>query len=211
MVINLRLNTNTNMLSFNKSLGGASMKKVYIITTYTGTTLSYLIKNISKTPYAHVSIALNEDLRPMYSFGRLNPKTPIFAGFVEENINQGLYAIRKNTRCRVYSLYVTNEQYNDLYKNIQHVSENREKYDYDVKALIYISRKKHRETEYKYVCSHFVASMLEKSDINVFDKEPCAVMPRDFFDHEQLELEYEGLLSEYTAREEKLSYSLSSI
>ena len=56
------------------------MKKVYIITTYTGTTLSYLIKNISKTPYAHVSIALNEELMPMYSFGRLNPKTPIFAG-----------------------------------------------------------------------------------------------------------------------------------
>jgi hypothetical protein len=39
------------------------MKKIYIITTYTGTTLSYLIRNISKTPYAHVSIALSEDLK----------------------------------------------------------------------------------------------------------------------------------------------------
>ena len=64
------------------------MQKIYIITTYTGTALSYLIRNISKTPYAHVSIALNKDLRPMYSFGRLNPKTPLFAGFVEENINE---------------------------------------------------------------------------------------------------------------------------
>ena len=63
------------------------MKKIYIVTTFTGTLLSCLIRNISKTPYAHVSIALNEYLRPMYSFGRLNPKTPIFAGFVEENIN----------------------------------------------------------------------------------------------------------------------------
>ena len=58
------------------------MKKIYIVTTYTGTVLSYLIRKISKTPYAHVSLALNEDLRPMYSFGRLNPKTPIFSGFV---------------------------------------------------------------------------------------------------------------------------------
>ena len=128
------------------------MKKVYIITTYTGTTLSYLIKNISKTPYAHVSIALNEELMPMYSFGRLNPKTPIFAGFVEEKINEGLYAIRTNTRCRVYSLYVTNEQYNDLYKNILEVSNNRDRYDYDVLALIYLSRNKSREAKYKYVC-----------------------------------------------------------
>ncbi len=187
------------------------MKKVYIITTYTGTTLSYLIKNISKTPYAHVSIALNEDLKPMYSFGRLNPKTPIFAGFVEENINEGLYAIRTNTRCRVYSLYVTNEQYNDLYKNILEVSNNRDKYDYDVLALIYLSRNKARETKYKYVCSHFVASMLEKSNINLFDKEACAIKPNDFFDHEGLELEYEGLLNEYTAKQESFSYSLGGI
>ena len=52
-----------------KELGG-NMKKIYVITTYTGTVLSYMIRNIGKTPYAHVSIALNEDLRPMYSFGR---------------------------------------------------------------------------------------------------------------------------------------------
>ena len=106
------------------------MKKIYIITTYTGTVLSYLIRKISKTPYAHVSIALNEELNPMYSFGRLNPKTPIFAGFVEEKIDEGLYAIRKNTMCRVYSLDVTDLQYTDIYNNIMFVSENRKKYDY---------------------------------------------------------------------------------
>lgn len=187
------------------------MKKVYIVTTYTGTTLSYLIKNISKTPYAHVSIALNEELMPMYSFGRLNPKTPIFAGFVEERINEGLYAIRRNTRCRVYSLYVTNEQYNDLNRNILEVSKNRNKYDYDVLALIYLSRNKAREAKYKYVCSHFVASMLEKSDIQLFDKEACAIKPNDFFDHEQLELEYEGLLNEYYLNKQGYNLSLGSI
>ena len=109
------------------------MKKIYIITTYTGTVLSYLIRKISKTPYAHVSIALNEELNPMYSFGRLNPKTPIFAGFVEEKIDEGLYAIRKNTMCRVYSLDVTDLQYNNIYNNIMFVSENRKKYDYESK------------------------------------------------------------------------------
>ena len=49
------------------------MRKIYIVTTYTGTLLSYLIKNISNTPYAHVSISLNKYLDPMYSFGRLKP------------------------------------------------------------------------------------------------------------------------------------------
>ncbi|RDY22681.1 hypothetical protein CHF27_012105 [Romboutsia maritimum] len=177
------------------------MKKIYIITTYTGTVLSYLIRNISKTPYAHVSIALNQELNPMYSFGRLNPKTPIFAGFVEENINEGLYAIRTNTMCRVYSLEVTELQYERLYENIMVVSNSRKSYDYDIMALIYLSINKPREADYKYVCSHFVADMLKKSGLNIFDKEPCAIRPNDFYDLAHLTLEYEGLLSKYNALE----------
>ncbi len=184
-----------------KELGG-NMKKIYVITTYTGTVLSYMIRNISKTPYAHVSIALNEDLRPMYSFGRLNPKTPIFAGFVEENINEGLYAIRKNTMCRVYSLEVTDTQYKQLEENIDKVSSRRKDYDYDVKGLVRLSINKPKKKDYKYVCSNFVADMLEKSGIQIVDKPSHIVRPNDFYDLDVLTLEYEGLLSEYRMDEE---------
>ncbi len=177
------------------------MKKIYIVTTYTGTLLSYLIRNISKTPYAHVSIALNQELKPMYSFGRLNPKTPIFAGFVEENINEGLYAIRKNTMCRVYSLEVTNLQYEKIYENIMNISQNRNEYDYDVKALVYLTVDKPREKEYKYVCSHFVADMLKRSGVEIFDKPSYETIPNDFYDLDCLNLEYEGLLSKYQIKE----------
>ena len=177
------------------------MKKIYIITTFTGTFLSTLIKNISKTPYAHVSVALNEDLKPMYAFGRLNPKTPIFAGFVEENVNQGLYQIKSNTQCRVYSLNITDEQYYNLISNIKSVSDNRNKYDYDVKALVYLSVNRPRQKDYKYVCSNFVADMLEKSGIKIFDKPSYEVRPNDFYNQEELELEYEGLLSKYPERQ----------
>ncbi|MGL5330330.1 MAG: hypothetical protein ACRDD7_13760 [Peptostreptococcaceae bacterium] len=179
------------------------MKKVYIVTTYTGTVLSRLIKNISKTPYAHVSIALNEDLKPMYAFGRLNPKTPIFAGFVEENINEGLYAIRKNTVCRVYSLEVTDLQHEKIYESIMNVSKNRKQYDYDIKALLDINADKDSGREYKYVCSHFVADMLIKGGVEIIDKHPYQTRPNDFYDLEGLTLEYEGLLSKYSANEYK--------
>ena len=173
------------------------MKKIYIVMTYTGTVLSYLIKNVTKTPYAHVSISLNENLRPMYSFGRLNPKTPIFAGFVEENINEGLYALRPNTMCRVYSLKVTKKQYDSLQKNIDIISDNRKKYSYDVKALVSVPLNRAKKRDYRYVCSHFVADMLSKSDINIFDVPPYEVIPNNFFSVEELVLEYEGLLSKY--------------
>lgn len=187
------------------------MKKIYIITTYTGTVLSYLIRNISDTPYAHVSIALNENLRPMYSFGRLNPKTPIFAGFVEENINEGLYAIRKNTMCRVYSLEVTNAQYESLNENIKKVSNNRKEYDYDVKGLVRLSINKPRQKDYKYVCSNFVADMLVKSDINIIEKPSHVVRPNDFYNNEELNLEYEGLLSRYGLEENNYFNEMAEI
>ena len=179
------------------------MKKIYIITTFTGTFLSSLIKNIIKTPYAHVSLALNEDLKPMYAFGRLNPKTPIFAGFVEENVNQGLYEIRSNTMCRVYSLEITQNQYDKLIENIKVVSDNRKSYDYDVKALMYLSINRPRKRENKYVCSNFVADMLEKSDIDLFTEPAYKVRPNDYYDKPQLELIYEGLLSKYPERKQE--------
>ena len=178
------------------------MKNIYIVTTYTGTLLSGLIKRISKTPYAHVSIALNSNLKPMYSFGRLNPKTPIFAGFVEENINEGLYAIRENTMCRVYSLNVTNYQYEMLEKNIIKVSNNRKQYYYDIKGLVYLSMNKSRKKDNKYVCSNFVADMLEKSDISILNKPSHEVKPNDFYNLEDFTLEYEGLLSDYPMRDQ---------
>lgn len=176
------------------------MRKIYIVTTYTGTFLSYLIRKVSKSPYAHISLSLNEDLSPMYSFGRLNPKTPIFAGFVEENINEGLYEIKKNALCRVYSLEVDYYKYEILSQNIMQVNNNREKYNYDVKGLVYLSFNKSRDKEYKYVCSHFVADMLYKSDIHIFDKQPSLVKPEDFYNNCNLNLEYEGLLRNYNRK-----------
>ena len=127
------------------------MRKIYIVTTYTGTLLSYMIRKVSKSPYAHISLSLNEDLSPMYSFGRLNPKTALFAGFVEERINEGLYAIKTSTVCRVYSKEVTDEEYESLRCNIEEVKENRKKYSYDVAALVRLSINRPRHGEYKYV------------------------------------------------------------
>lgn len=188
------------MIKYTDRRWGCEMKKIYIVTTYTGTFLSYLIRKVSKSPYAHISLSLNEDLSPMYSFGRLNPKTPIFAGFVEENINEGLYEIKKNALCRVYSIEVDYPKYTKLVQNIMKVNENRTRYNYDVKALVYLSFNKAREKEYRYVCSHFVADMLYKSDIHIFDKSPSLVKPEDFYNNPNLKLEYEGLLCKYNEK-----------
>lgn len=63
------------------------MKKIYIVLTHTGTNLSKIIKNWTKDEFSHVSIALDEDLDEMYSFGRLHPYNPVWAGLVHEKQN----------------------------------------------------------------------------------------------------------------------------
>ncbi len=58
------------------------MKKIYIVLTHTGTTLSKIIKTYTKDEFSHVSISLDLELKKMYSFGRLNPYNPFWDGFV---------------------------------------------------------------------------------------------------------------------------------
>ena len=47
-----------------------TMKKIYIVLAHTGTLLSRIIKMKTGAEYTHSSIALDENLDEMYSFGR---------------------------------------------------------------------------------------------------------------------------------------------
>ena len=49
------------------------MRKIYIVTTYTGTFLSFLIRKISKSPYAHISLSLNEEFITDVLFWKTKP------------------------------------------------------------------------------------------------------------------------------------------
>ena len=97
------------------------MKKIYIILTHTGTNLSKLIKNYTKDEFSHVSIALDRELKYMYSFGRLHPYNPFWAGFVHEFIDDGTFKRFYLTKTRIYSLEVTEQQYQKMQQAIQKI------------------------------------------------------------------------------------------
>lgn len=159
--------------------------------------LSYLIKKKTKVPYPHVSIALDKNLDEVYSFGRLHVSNPIFAGFVREYIDDGLYKKKFNTLCRVYSINLSNEQYKTLIKKLTYFKENGRKFKYDAKALLKFLYNEPKENDKKYVCSQFVAYLLEEADVDIFYKPYYLITPLDFYELDNLTIEYEGLLSEY--------------
>lgn len=175
------------------------MREIYIVTTYTGTLLSSVIRKLSDVPYAHVSLSLEPTLSPMYAMGRVYPRTPIIAGLVQENISQGLYALKPNTECRVYSLTVTDREYTKLKLNINNSWKDRKSYKYDVKGLVRLKIDRPKPIkENRYVCSNFVADMLAMSGINIFEKPSYMIQPIDFLTNDKLTLVYEGRLSDYS-------------
>lgn len=185
------------------------MKKIYIVSTYTGTVLAHLIRTITRKPYSHISISLDDSLETMYAFGRINPKNPLVAGFVEEGIDKGLYEIKKNTICRVYSLEIDDDKYEKLRTNINQIKSVKSLYSYDLISLIAIPLGLGRKPEFGYVCSTFAADMLSKSGIKLLNKPFYTVQPNDFYNLKGLTLEYEGLLREYNKF--RATYSIDTI
>lgn len=155
-------------------------KKVYILLTHTGSLLSRLIKRYTKEPYSHVSIAFDHDLNEVYSFGRKNPRNPLIAGFIEEDIRHGTYSIFSETTYSLYSLDVDSVQYGKLKDTMLEFEKIKERSSYNLMGLlgVYIGYPINRT--YAYFCSQFVAFAFEQSGIFVFNKPFGLVTPKDF-------------------------------
>ena len=172
------------------------MKKIYIVTTFTGTLLSCLIRNISKTPYAHVSIALNEYLRPMYSFGRLDPDNPFSGGLTTENIYTGVFQKSPNARCLIYKLEITEKQFLDLEREIKSFFDSDINYRYNFIGLFGVLMDKPIHRDNHYFCSQFITTLLKQSNIWHSPKIPELTSPTDLLNIPNKTLIYEGFINE---------------
>lgn len=171
------------------------MKKIYIVLTHTGTTLSKIIKSYTKDEFSHVSIALDSQLQKMYSFGRLHPYNPFWGGFVHEYIDKGTYKRFYRTTTRVYSYEVTEEQYEKLKNNIKQIEANKEDYEFNIAGLVAVGFHKKIGKEKSFYCAEFVKYVIEKANINM--NLPTVIKPEDFKNVEGLQEIYNGLLRKY--------------
>lgn len=171
------------------------MKKIYIILTHTGTVLSRIIKSYTKDEFSHVSISLNKELTEMYSFGRLNPYNPFWGGFVHEYINKGTYKRFFNTRAKVYSLEVTDEQYEKIKEGIDTIKKTKSKYKFNILGLFAVGFHKVIKRENSFYCAEFVRYVLENAKLEL--DLPTPAKPEDFKKIKGLAKIYEGLLRKY--------------
>lgn len=172
-------------------------RPVYIIVSQTGTILSRVLKLITRKQYNHASISFNEDLKTMYSFGRIRPYNPFLAGFVTESANFGTFKRFKNTRVLVVELLVPENKYEDLKTFVEEMLKHPEKYGYNYLGLYLAALKISFKSDNRYYCSEFVKEILVSQDIDGANKLKKIIHPMSFLDLPKTQVIYEGLLREY--------------
>lgn len=172
-------------------------RSIYILFTDTGTLFSKMIKFYTKSPYNHVSISLDENLNELYSFGRKFYYNPLSAGFIKEDIDHGVFFYKKDTKCMLYRLTVSEQQFIDITAKIYRFKCFRDHYRYNLLGVMGIALNKRIVRENAFTCSQFVASILTVSGIHAFEKYLEMITPNDIMEIPQLEIIYEGKLRDY--------------
>ncbi len=170
-------------------------RKIYIVLTYTGTILSMLIKGYTKAEYSHVSIALDENLEEMYSFGRLNPYNPFIGGFVHEGINVGTFKRFKKTKALIYSLELDERRYKKLKRLIKKMARKKQIYKFNTIGLVACGFNKRIRRKNSFYCAEFVKYLLDQ--VHIDSNLPEIIKPMDFKNMSDLEIEYNGILRNY--------------
>ena len=173
------------------------MKNIYILLSRTGTVPSKVIRFLKPMPYAHASIAFDENLTEMYSFARKRVHYPFYCGLIDEDIDKGVFGRKKTTKCLVLRLPVTEEEYGRVHENVEKFKEQRKLYGYNYLGVFAARVHIAVERKYNYFCTQFVDKVLQMSGIDLFGKKPGLVTPDDYRKSDNLEHIYEGLLVNY--------------
>lgn len=174
-----------------------SMHNVYIVLSDTGSFLNRAIKCVTRAPYNHASISLDDTFENLYSFGRKNPNNPFIGGFVEESFYDGTFKRFYNSRCLVLRRTIDEQTYESLRESIRVFSENKDTYHYNFVGLFTNLLRYNLPRKNHYYCSEFVGEVLHKCDAYSWDVPPHQIRPHDFVMDNAFEVVYEGLIREY--------------
>ncbi|HBI85909.1 MAG TPA: hypothetical protein DDX71_06440 [Ruminococcus sp.] len=171
-------------------------RSVFVVVTSTGTSVARAIRVLTKMPYSHVSLSSDASLRELYSFSRSFCRVPLPATFNRELIGEGTLGRFDRIPCEIYEIPMTQAQYARYEALIQHFVSCRKMYSYSLMGLIWVKLQKERQLQNKFVCSQFVAYVLEECGI-VIDKPPCLCTPEDLRHLPEARLIYRGELNSY--------------
>lgn len=177
--------------------GDIIMPKLYLVLTRTNTNLAKAIRFFTKRSYNHVSIALDDRLDRLYSFGRRRPRNPFFAGFVREDILTGFYHYFNDTTCIIYELSVSELQWSRLQGYLTPFLSDPMRYKFNFIGLILCGLSIPFSPKNTYFCSQFISEALEQSGIYSFGKDCRLIQPASFMNLPNAKVIYRGKIVSY--------------
>jgi hypothetical protein len=136
-----------------------NQKYVYMVFSCTSTKIGAMIRFVTNNKYNHVSIALEDDLKKMYSFTRYRANAPFLAGFSEES---PLRYLDDNTDVKICRIPVSLEKYSEVLDYIDNLSRNSKRYIYNYfSAFLFPAGVKIRIPD-AYTCLEFGIHILSR-------------------------------------------------
>jgi hypothetical protein len=171
---------------------------IYIVISETPTKFGSVIRRFAKIKYNHASIAFEEDLRHLYSFGRRQHKNPLNAGLIREYPER--FTLRRYSRVnvRIFRIPVSKTQYMLGKSRILEIKHDREGYLYNLLSVLSYPILKGFHTYKAYSCAEFVAHMLRVIGIGETpDRPDYGCTPEEIGSRLESQLIFEGNLLDF--------------
>lgn len=172
------------------------MEHIYIALVDTPGLFAALIRRFLKQKYIHVVISMDERLKEAYSFGRRNPKIPLFAGFEREEKNKILQAF-PTADYMVCELTCSRQQKERIREQLRKDYIRRWHYHYAVPGLPFIALGIPFYLKNQYTCSSYIARLLNENHIHISEKHFSLVTPKDFYLYSDKKVVFEGSLKAF--------------
>ena len=134
------------------------------------------------------------------AFGRKYPSNPIIAGLVKEDLFNGVFVANKDSKCLIYKVPVTEQQYSDLKTGLDKFMSEQSKYRYNFAGLLALRWNMPLKRKYHYFCSQFVSELLINSNIAELKKSPELIKPCELIDINNKLLVFEGTIADFAEK-----------
>lgn len=151
-----------------------NMNPVYIVLVSGVRYTSHVIKWWTKGPFSHSALGLSHDLKNLVSFNNSGVE---HKGLSIESVD--MYV--PDQRLAVYTIFINDEDYIALKKNIEYYVNNIDKTHYSKLNILTLAMNKPLNFQYDMICSQFVDRLLKFINIDIAGKDSSLVSPNDFF------------------------------
>lgn len=174
---------------------------VYIVISKTATRFGYVLRRVGHVRYNHAAIALDEELRELYSFARKQYHTALIGGLVQETVER--YTLRKSTdiQVTVFRIPVNLMQYLQIQNEIERIKQDRE-YKYNLFSVLTFPVTKGFAVYKAYTCIEFVMNMMKEAGYKL-SKPAYQYTPDELLDIFRQDIFFQGNLLEYCSLREK--------